>query len=186
MERLLDVILRGSRHERSEAMARNEPVSELQQQFSSDDATPTAWAEARAHLEQAAIFWLTTVRPDGRPHVTPLLSVWLDGALYFCTGPSERKAKNLARNAHCILTTGCNALDVGLDLVVEGDAVAVSGEAMLQRVADLYASKYDGWHFTVRDGAFHGDGGRALVYAVAPTTVFGFGKGTFSQTRWRF
>ena len=42
----------------------------------------------------------------GRPHVTPLLAIWLDSALCFCTGASERKAKNLALNPHCIRTTG--------------------------------------------------------------------------------
>ena len=62
----------------------------------------------------------------------------------------------------------------------------MSDKATLQRLADLYASKYD-WHYTVRDGAFYGEGGLALVYEVAPTTVFGFGKGRVSsQTHWRF
>ena len=176
-------------------MAEKEPVAELEPQFSSDDADPTAWAEARESLERAEVYWLSTVRPDGRPHVTPLLAVWLDGALYFCTGPDERKARNLARNPRCILTTGCNALE-GLDLVVEGDAVRVSDEARLRRVADLYESKYgEAWRFVVRDCAFYHDPeslrgedpGEALVYEVAPSTAFGFGKGeTFSQTRWRF
>ncbi len=163
-----------------------EPVTELHPQFSSEGATPTPWAEARERLEQAEVYWLTTVRPDGRPHVTPLISVWLDRALYFCTGPGERKAKNLVDNSQCILTTGCNTLAEGLDLVVEGDAVNVSDEARLQQLADAYTSKYD-WHFTVRDGAFYGKGGRALVYEVRPKVAFGFGKGDkFSQTRWRF
>ncbi len=167
-------------------MARQEPVAELQPQFSSAGATAISWATARAQLEGAEIYWLTTVRPDGRPHVTSLIAVWLEGVLYFCTGPGERKAQNLAHNPQIALTTGCNVME-GLDLVVEGDAVRVSDATQLQRVADRYAVKYDGWHFTVRDGAFYGDGGRALVYEVAPTTVFGFGKGeTFSQTRWRF
>lgn len=62
------------------------------------------------------------VRPDGRPHFSTLLGVWLDGALYSCAGPGERKAKNLAQNPHCILTTGRNDLADGVDLVVEGDA----------------------------------------------------------------
>ena len=62
----------------------------------------------------------------------------------------------------------------------------MSDEARLQSLADLYGSKY-GWHYTVRDGAFHGEGGLALVYEVSPITAFGFGKGnTSSQTRWRF
>src|SRR5258708_4662531 len=119
-------------------MTGKQPITELEPQFSSGDATPTSWSDAIAQLEQAEVYWLSTVRPDGRPHVTPLIAVWLDGALYFCTGASERKAKNLAHNAHCILTTGNNALNQeGMDLVVEGDAVRVSDDAKLQRVADV-------------------------------------------------
>jgi nitroimidazol reductase NimA-like FMN-containing flavoprotein (pyridoxamine 5'-phosphate oxidase superfamily) len=170
-------------------MNEKEPTAELHPQFSSDNATPTEWAEARERLERAEVYWLTTMRPDGRPHVTPLVSVWLDGALFFCTGRDERKAQNLARNAHCVITTGCNSLAEGLDLVVEGEAAIVSDEAKLQRVADTYASKYEPpFHFTVRDGAFlNSAGGEALVYQVTPTKAFGFGKGaSFSQTRWRF
>lgn len=167
-------------------MAGKEPTTELQQ-FSSDDATPTPWSEARERLETAEVYWLSTVRPDGRPHVTPLVSVWLDGALYFATGSSERKAKNLALNPHCVITTGCNVLE-GLDLVVEGEAAVMRDEDTLRRVADRYASKYDPpFRFTVRDLAFHGEGGAAVVYRVTPTKAFGFGKGEpFSQTRWRF
>jgi nitroimidazol reductase NimA-like FMN-containing flavoprotein (pyridoxamine 5'-phosphate oxidase superfamily) len=133
---------------------------------------------------------LSTVRPDGRPHVTPLLGVWLDGALYFCTGSNERKAKNLAQNSGCVLTTGHNSLD-GLDLVVEGDAVTVDEEVERRSVADTFESKY-GPHFAPPDGTWAGlgdaiRGGGVLLFRVAPSTVFGFGKGgPFSQTRWSF
>src|SRR5215217_5287415 len=123
-------------------MIDKEPNPGLNSRFSSDDAAPIPSAEGRERLEGAEVYWISTVRPDGRPHVTPLLSVWLDGALYFCTGPDERKAKNLVRNPHCILATGCNALDEGLDVVVEGDAVRVTDEARLGRVAGAYLSKY--------------------------------------------
>jgi general stress protein 26 len=167
-------------------MTDKEPTIELEPQFSSDNATATPWAKGREMLEKADIYWLTTVRPDARPHVTPLIAVWLDGALYFCTGPEERKARNLASNSHCVITTGCNAFK-GLDLVVEGDADLINDETTLRRLADKYAAKYD-WHFDVRDGAFYGDGGKAHVYQVRPAKAFGFGKGEpFSQTRylWR-
>jgi hypothetical protein len=165
----------------------NEPVATLDGRFSSPGATAVPWAEARDRLEAAEIFWLTTVRPDGRPHVTPLLAIWLDGALYFSTGADERKAKNLVQNQHCILTTGCNALNEGFDLVVEGDAARVSDEATLEHLAGRYRTKY-GWQFTVREGTLQGDEGNvAQVYAVRPTTAFGFAKGEpFSQTRWQF
>ena len=169
-------------------MTIKEPKSQLQAQFSSEGAKPTRWAEALERLEKAEIYWLSTVRPNGRPHVTPLLSVWMDDSLYFCTGPEERKAKNLAGNPHVILTTGCDALNEGLDLVVEGDAVHITGQPTLQRLADLYGNKYgEEWRWQVKDGAFTQDGAAmALVFQVKPTTVFGFGKGEFSQTRWRF
>ena len=106
-------------------MKRNVPAAELDSRFSAPAAKPTSWADARALLEEAKVYWLTTVRPDGRPHVTSLFAVWLDDAFYFCTGDTERKAKNLARSAHCVVTTGCH-VDEGLDVVIEGDAVKVS------------------------------------------------------------
>ena len=167
-------------------MAGPVPEATLGRRFSSEDAATTPWTTGREALEQAQIYWLSTVRPDGRPHVTPLIAVWQNGALHFATGPTEQKAKNIAENTHCVLTTGCNALTEGLDLVVEGDAVRVDDESRLQQLADAYDAKY-GWHFEVRDGAFFGEGGRALVYEVAPKTAFGFGRGAmYSQTRWRF
>jgi nitroimidazol reductase NimA-like FMN-containing flavoprotein (pyridoxamine 5'-phosphate oxidase superfamily) len=164
------------------------PVAHLGKEFSSPDATPTPWEEARERLANAEVYWLSTVRPDGRPHVTPLIAIWLDGALYFCTGESERKNKNLARNPRVVLTTGCNSLTEGLDLVIEGDAVRVSDEVKLERVAESYVSKYgEDWRFTVRDGVFHHSEGTALVYEVRPKTAFGFAKGEpGGQTRWRF
>jgi hypothetical protein len=170
-------------------MAEKEPAVELEPQFSSEGATATPWAQARERLAAAKVYWLSTVRPDGRPHVTPVAAVWLGDALYFTTGQTERKAKNLAQNSRCVITTGCNVLE-GLDLVVEGDAVRVTDEARLRRLADEYVAKYDQlFRFTLRDGAFYVEGSESevLVYELAPTSAFGFGKGeSFSQTRWRF
>jgi hypothetical protein len=54
-------------------MADKEPMAEP---FRADDATVTPWAEVCAHLERAPdTYWLATVRPNGRPHVMPLLAV---------------------------------------------------------------------------------------------------------------
>ena len=170
-------------------MADDGPVAELDPRFSGAGARPTPWAAARARLERAEVYWLTTVRADGRPHVTPLIAVWLDGALYFSTGDAERKARNLAGDARCVVTTGCNTLAEGLDIVVEGEAARVVDGATLRRAAAAYEAKYGpDWRFTVRDGAFHGaEGNVALVFALTPATAFGFGKGEpFSQTRWVF
>jgi general stress protein 26 len=163
----------------------NDPITTLDARFSDPDAAPTTWQQAREVLENAQITWLTTVRADGRPHVTPLVAVWLDGALHFCTGPEEQKAVNLAVNPNVVLTTGTSAWDTGLDVIVEGPAVRVTEPAELERLAAAWRTKWAGeWQYEVGDGAFRNDvGGTALVFAVDPTKVLAFGKGTYTHTR---
>src|SRR6266545_4296113 len=150
----------------------SEPTTELDTRFSDPDTSPTSWDDARRTLEAAELFWITTVRADGRPHVSPLVAVWLDGALHFSTGAAEQKAVNLRTNPHVILTTGCNHWDRGLDVVVEGDAVQVTDHATLQRLADVWRTKWDGrWQFQAGAGAFQHEAGEALVFSVAPAKV---------------
>jgi general stress protein 26 len=169
-----------------------EPVAELDERFSSPGATAQPWTEVLAQMQRAEIFWLSTVRRDGRPHVTPLPAMWLDGAMHFCTGPEEQKARNLAGNAHCVLTTGGDRFLEGTDIVIEGEAVRVTDEAMLRRLADMWEAKLD-WRFDVVDGAFRDpessaadSRGTANVFAVAPDKVLAWSKGEpFSQTRYR-
>lgn len=103
----------------------NEPVTTLDERFSDPDATATPWRDTRAAIEAPELFWITTVRADGRPHATPVVAVWLEDAIHFSTGAAEQKAINLSANPHVILTTGCNDWDRGLDVVVEGDAVVL-------------------------------------------------------------
>jgi len=171
-------------------MAGAEPSTHLDAAFSSPAASAVEWERGRRVLEAAELYWLTSVRPDGRPHATPLLGVWVADEFFFSTGSTERKAKNLAGNPHCIVTTGRNVLD-GLDIVVEGTASAVDAAADLRAVADALETKY-GPHFEAPDGTWGGLGdaireGQVGIWRVVPQTVFGFGKGEpFSQTRWTF
>jgi nitroimidazol reductase NimA-like FMN-containing flavoprotein (pyridoxamine 5'-phosphate oxidase superfamily) len=179
-----------------ETMA-TEPVAELDARFSSAEAEARPWADVLDVIDRSEIFWLSTVRRDGRPHVTPLPAMWLDGALHFCTGPTEQKHKNLDANPACTLTTGTSTFRSGLDVVVEGEAVRVTDEATLRRLATMWKERLD-WPFEVAAGGFRESApevagedfagtGIAHVFAVAPTKVLAFGKGEpFSQTRYRF
>jgi nitroimidazol reductase NimA-like FMN-containing flavoprotein (pyridoxamine 5'-phosphate oxidase superfamily) len=163
------------------------PTTELDERFSDPGAPATGWDATERQLEQAPISWITTVRGDGRPHVTPLVTVWLDGAVHFCTGPDEQKAVNLRTNDQVVLTTGCNRWEDGTDVVVEGRAARVTDDATLTRLAAAWRTKWQGqWQFEARDGLFHHESGTALVFAVRPTKVLAFAKGTFSHTRHRF
>ncbi|MFI1825491.1 pyridoxamine 5'-phosphate oxidase family protein [Streptomyces sp. NPDC020412] len=170
-------------------MSDRDPVAELGP-FSDSDADATPWPTALRELHQARLFWLSTVRPDGRPHVTPLLAVWTGGALYFATGDQERKARNLHGNHHCVMTTGTNVLD-GLDLTIEGRAELVRDPTERSTTADAYEGKY-GDLLTSPDGTWYGLGdtirsGKVQLYRIDPEVGFAFGKGkAYSQTRYRF
>jgi general stress protein 26 len=120
----------------------HEPVTTLDPRFSDSDAVAIGWEETRQALEAAELSWISTVRRDGRAHVTPLVAVWLDDAIHFCTGPTEQKAINIAHNRHVILMTGCNQWDSGLDIVVEGEAERVEERDRLERLAEAWANQF--------------------------------------------
>jgi general stress protein 26 len=168
-----------------------EPVTTLDPRNSPPDGVVTPWEQTRRALETADLFWISTVRADGRPHVTPLVAVWHDDAIHFTAKETAQKAVNLRGNPHVILTTGYNQI-LGLTVVVEGDAVRVTDQDTLERLASVWATKWDGsWPYQVRNGYFclyDEDEQRVvvdtnLVFSVKPTKVFAFAKG---QTRYQF
>jgi general stress protein 26 len=165
------------------------PSTELDERFSNPEAEATPWQETEQALRTAQLFWISTVRRDGRPHVTPLVAVWHGAALHFCTGPEEQKALNLQANPQVALTTGCNGWQDGLDVVVEGAAERITDEAALRDLARAWGEKWDGsWRFEpVAEGFRHADGEHiAHVFGVRPDKVLAFGKAPFSHTRHRF
>ena len=139
------------------------------------------WAWARERLERTRNYWLATARPDGTPHLAPVWGVWLDGAFYFSTSPSSRKARNLAANPRCTIT----ADDPRDAVIVEGTVGALDDAVVNGRVVEVYNAKY-GWNYEASEP----------FYVLRPRTVFGFiensddgpGSGDFSTTatRWTF
>jgi Pyridoxamine 5'-phosphate oxidase len=172
-------------------MADRQPTAELLATTFETYAAPTSWEQARQRLEQAhdETYWLATAGPAGRPHVRPILAVWVDGALHFASGATTAKTRILTSNPKVAVMVA----RAGLDLVVEREAAKVDDEARLRRVAAAYQAKYD-WQVTVRDGAFHDAEGAPTagpppyeVYEVRAAQVFGFpADGGHSPTRWRF
>ena len=98
-----------------------------------------SWEEVERRLREARNYWLATTRPDGRPHVTPLWGVWVEGALYVSGAPTTRWARNLAANpaisAH---------LESGDEVViVEGRTEDVVTDAALgERIVAAWNAKY--------------------------------------------
>ena len=168
-------------------------VGEIDPRYGDASATAPRWTEVEALLTDAQLYWIVTVRADGRPHAVPLVGVWWEGAFVFCTGREEQKARNLAvapRVAVTTGTTGAGGWDSGKEVVVEGTAERVTDAGALQALADAWYAKYgEDWHFAVRGEEFvhvnHDGHAGARVYRVAPAKVLVFG-GEHGQTRFRF
>jgi general stress protein 26 len=168
-------------------------VGEIDPSYGDATATAPDWAEVEGLLTAGQLYWIITVRADGRPHAVPLVGVWHDGAFAFCTGAQEQKARNLdagPRVAVTTGTTGAGGWDSGKEVVVEGAAERVRDAGELQVLADAWFAKYgDDWHFAVRGEEFvdvnHEGHAGAQVYRVRPEKVLVFG-GEHGQTRFRF
>jgi pyridoxine/pyridoxamine 5'-phosphate oxidase len=137
------------------------------------------WQEAERRLTVAHDYWVATVRPDGRPHVMPVWGVWLEDRLWFSSGLRSRKARNLAADARCTLTTD----DARNPVVVDGAADRVTDAGAIAAFVAAVNAKYEaGVTVEFQDPAVNG------TYAVRPVTVIALTGGDFSgsPTRWRF
>jgi len=168
------------------------PTSErLDRRYSDGRAEAVPWTDAEARLAAAEVAWVVTVRPDGRPHATPMVPVVLDGKVYFHTGSTEVKHANLQANPHVLVLAGGTAWDRGLDVTVEGTAAPVTDDALLRRLAELYRGRWDGrWQLDVQDDGSVGHNPhdvQVVVFEVTPAKAYGHAKGDpFGQTNYRF
>ena len=138
---------------------------------------PWSWAEAQ--LVTSRNFWLSTRWPDGRPHIMPVWAVWHAGALWFSSSKSSRKARNLAADARCVLTTE----DPTNPVVVEGTAELLTDPSDLETLLVAENAKYGtDYGIDMLDPAVN------CAYRVHPRRVFALRAGEFtgSPTRWTF
>jgi PPOX class probable F420-dependent enzyme len=139
-----------------------------------------SWDWAVERLEGAIHYWISTTRPDGRPHAAPVWAVWIDGVIAFEAGPESRRSRNIAANPAAVVH-----LEVGDDIViVEGVAEAISrpDPAFAARLVTALNAKYGARYDYAYDAANWQDGG---LYLVRPTRVLGWsGYHIQDATRW--
>lgn len=141
----------------------------------SEDEGMLDWDWVDERVAASRNYWICTTRPDGRPHAAPVWGVWVDGTLYFGSGSSSQKARNLAANPNVVVH-----LESGDEVVIlEGVAEVVTAPdpALSERVSDAYEAKYG-----MRSDSIEG------YYAVRPGVAFAWREQDFptSATRWRF
>lgn len=138
------------------------------------------WSWALERLEKSHNYWISTSRPDGRPHLMVVWGVWWEDAFWFTTGPRTRKAKNLAAHRECVI--GTDQADEAV--ILEGVTEEIRDRAVWKRLAEIYDRKYDGHVYSILDSC----GGN--VYRVAPLLAFAQDEHAEdfagSVTRWHF
>jgi hypothetical protein len=153
---------------------------------------PLPWEDVRDWFSSERWYWLGTTGSGGRPHVRPVLAIWLDGKVYSTTSPDAAKGRNLTRHPECSLAARAPAADI----VVEGPTSWVTDRRLLEHVAAAYDDKY-GWPVTIReDGMFDAPYGAPTAgtppyraYEISPRIVYAFGTASdvhLRGTRFRF
>jgi Pyridoxamine 5'-phosphate oxidase len=138
-----------------------------------DDEGMLAWHWAATRLGDARNYWVSTTRPDGRPHAMPVWGVWLDDGFFFGTGRSSAKARNLAANPAVVVH-----LESGDEVVIlEGAADEVVDGELAERVNRSYASKYD-WRADAGDPS--------PFYVVRPRRAYAWTEREFPRSATQF
>jgi hypothetical protein len=144
---------------------------------------PWSWAEDR--LRRALTYWISTTRPDGRPHAAPVWAVWLDGRLWFEGGLRTRRARNLAIDPRAVAAVH---VDDASAVIVEGlvELRTDPGEALSARLVEAYA-KYRAapWAYEADPSNWRSGSGGGL-WALRPTVALGWSRFPDDATRWRW
>ena len=136
---------------------------------------PWSWVEER--LVRSHDYWLATVTPSGPPHLMPVWAVWHEDRLWFSSANGSRKARNLAREPGCTLSTD----DPLEPLVVQGWAQRITDRGVLESMLAAENAKY---------GTAYGmemlDPASNSVFAVRPEWVFALDSHDFTGSPTRF
>ena len=139
----------------------------------------TSWEMARERLanpETPRTCWLATARPDGRPHLMPVIGFWIDGAMHVVAGEGTRKARNLAADGRCMIATTSTTLP-SIDIIIEGNAETLTDEGTVRQVTEFLKS--NNWPLEVEGDKVRGPHAPTAgpppytIFRIVPTRVFG-------------
>ncbi len=138
------------------------------------------WSKIDRFLQSFRSIWVSTTRPDGRPHAVPVWYWWDGRFIYFVSGEHGQKVRNLAQQPWVIV----HAEDADDVIILEGPSVVVTDPAERARVNAAYMEKY----------VDPGSGARAtiapdtdILYRVNVTHVMAWEYGTVAhRTDWHF
>ena len=103
------------------------------------DPTPVRTvARVRPMLDEERVVWLSTVRPDGTPHLVPTWFWWDGKALVVFSKPGAAKVRNLRANPRLMVAVGDPEDDFSVGLI-EAAATCHDEPAV---IPDAFFAKY--------------------------------------------
>ncbi len=137
------------------------------------------WEYIERSMSEALVYWVSTTRPDGRPHVTPIWGVWHDGCFWFDGSPQSRRGKNIAHNPNIAVNLGDGMRVVILEGVV--DILDRPDLALRETLAPLYQAKYAAQGYEPGPETWEQGG----LYRMQPHTALGWTEFGVDWTRWK-
>lgn len=152
---------------------RSRPTTGTSYGIPESEAGMLSWEFVSEAMAGDRCYWLTTVRPDGRPHVRPTWGVWVEETFYCGGGERTRWVRNLATNPDVVV----HREDAEEVVVIEGTATRIDAgttdQSRIEHIDAAYAEKYDTRHGTP-------------FFAVRPGVVFAWSEFPTDATRWEF
>jgi hypothetical protein len=143
------------------------------------DGTLT-WDWARDRLTDSLIYWVATIHPAGRPHVSPMWGVWVDDAFWMEGGTGTRRARNLELNPEAVVT-----VERGRDaVIVEGrsERIFEIADDLRDRLVAGFAKYIEPYGYTVDPDGWAG----GQIWRISPRKVLAWGHYPSDCTRWTF
>ena len=138
------------------------------------------WSKIENWLKAFRSIWVSSTRPDGRPHAVPVWYIWEGGGLYFISGRSLQKSRNIADQPWVVVHAG-DGDDV---IILEGPARIVSERPELERIDAAYRAKYVDPGTGAQATIFEPD---ADLYRVSVRRVMAWEYATVAnRTDWKF
>lgn len=139
-----------------------------------------SWPQVLARLVASRSYWLTTVNPDGAPHVAPVWGAVVSPTLHLYSERRTVKARNLTLEPRAVVHLE-SAEDV---VIVHGVLEDIGAPAGVPDVLRALAEKYDG----AQDAQYLPSNNPAfdIVYALRPRLALLWNLEDYeaSQQRW--
>lgn len=135
-----------------------------------DTATDLAAARVDRFLREEPVVWLSTVRPDGAPHLVPTWFAYDGETIEIRSKPGAQKVRNLRGNERAMLAIGDAEADFDVSLLEATATIDAAGVPLSAAFVAKYAERIAGLGLTPEQFAAT----YALTIRLQPTRALGW------------